>query len=354
MSTINNILKEERFNKETIVELLNAKGNNSDELFKKAAEVKHKYIGNKVHLRGLIELTNHCSKNCHYCGICASNKKLKRFMAGMGEVEKAIKFAHDNNYGSLVIQSGELQSEKFISFIEQILFSTNRIGKGTLGVTLSCGEQTMETYQKWKQAGAHRYLLRMEASDKELYRKLHPNNLKHDFGIRLQALKNLQKCGYQTGTGVMIGLPFQTVENLANDLLFMRYFDIDMCGMGPYIENVDTELYKYRELVPAIIRRLDLSLKMIAILRIMMKDINIAATTAMQTLVNGGREMALKAGANIMMPNITPGLYREQYSIYNNKPGLREEAEDSKQSIEELIARAGSTTGYGEQGNSRH
>ncbi len=354
MTTIKNILKDELYNYETLVELLNAEGSDSNLLFKKAEEIKQKYIGNKVHLRGLIELTNHCSKNCYYCGIGASNKNLKRFMVSMKEVEKAIRFTYDNNYGSIVIQSGELQGEKFLSFIEDILFSVNRIGKGTLGVTLSCGEQTMETYQRWKKAGADRYLLRIETSDKELYYKLHPNNTKHNFENRLQALKNLQKCGYQTGTGVMIGLPFQTVENLANDLVFMRDFDIDMCGMGPYIEHIDTKLYEYRELIPSVTKRVDLSLKMIAILRIMMKDVNIAATTAMQTLVSGGREMALKAGANIMMPNTTPGIYREQYALYNNKPGLKEEAEDSKQSIEQLINRAGCVTGYGEQGNSKH
>jgi len=154
--------------------------------------------------------------------------------------------------------------------------------------------------------------------------------------------------------GVMIGLPFQTIENLADDLIFMRDFDIDMCGMGPYIEHIDTKLYEYKHLVPSKEIRLDLSLKMIAILRIMMKDINIASTTAMQTLVDGGREMALKAGANILMPNTTPGLYREQYALYDNKPGLDEEAEDSKQSIEKLIERAGCITAYGEQGNAPH
>jgi len=354
MSNIQSILKQELYNHQTIVKLLEADGDDRLRLFEKAAEIKHKYIGNKVHLRGLIELTNKCTKNCYYCGIGASNKSINRFMVSIPEAEKAIQFAYDNNYGSIVIQSGELQTEEFISTIEKILLSANKIGKGSLGITLSCGEQSINTYQRWKNAGAHRYLLRIEASDKELYYKLHPNNLKHDFGIRLQALKSLQQLGYQTGTGVMIGLPFQTVSNLANDLLFMRHFDIDMCGMGPYIEHVDTELYKYKDLVPSISKRIDLSLKMIAILRIMMKDVNIAATTAMQTLVNGGREMALKAGANIMMPNITPGVYREQYALYKGKPGLDEEAEDSKQSIEKLIKRADCVVGYGEQGNSRH
>jgi len=348
------ILNNELYTHENIVTLLNADGDDRTMLFNKAAEIKHQYIGNKVHLRGLIELTNKCTKNCYYCGIGASNKNVNRFMVSLNEVEKAIKFTYDNNYGSVVIQSGELQGEDFISYIEEILFLVTKVGKGTLGVTLSCGEQSLETYKRWKNAGAHRYLLRIEASNKELYYKLHPNNLKHNFESRLQALKNLQKCGYQTGTGVMIGLPFQTVDDLANDLLFMQKFDIDMCGMGPYIEHSDTELYKYKHLLPSISKRVDLSLKMIAILRIMMKDVNIAATTAMQTLINGGREMALNAGANIMMPNTTPGLYREQYALYKGKPGLNEEAEDSKQSIEKLINRAGCIVGYGEQGNSAH
>ncbi len=354
MTSVSKILADEKYDREAVITLLKSSGADRELLFTKAAEIKQEYIGNKVHLRGLIELTNRCYKNCYYCGIRASNKKVKRFTVGLPEIEQAIKFTYDNNYGSIVIQSGELQSEEFTNSIENILSSIKKIGKGTLGVTLSCGEQSMETYRRWKEAGATRYLLRIESSDKDLYYKLHPNNKKHNFEDRLKALKYLRNCGYQTGTGVMIGLPFQTIENLADDLLFMRNLDIDMCGMGPYIEHADTELYKYRKKVPPKETRVDLSLKMIAILRIMMKDINIASTTAMQTLINGGREMALKAGANIVMPNTTPGLYREQYALYNNKPGINEEAEDSKQSIEKMIERAGCIVAYGEMGNSRH
>lgn len=354
MTSISQILDQERFDKESIVSLLKAEGSDRELLFAKASNVKKEFIGNKVHLRGLIELTNRCTKNCYYCGIGASNKNVHRYMVTLSEVEKAIRFAFENNYGSIVIQTGELQGENFISYIEEILQLATDISNGTLGITLSCGEQSMETYQRWKNAGAHRYLLRIESSSRELYYKLHPDDLKHNFETRLDALKNLQNCGYQTGTGVMIGLPFQTIENLADDLLFMRDIDIDMCGMGPYIEHVDTELYKYIDLVPSKEKRADLSLKMIAILRIMMKDVNIASTTAMQTLVDGGREKALVAGANILMPNVTPGLYREQYALYNNKPGLDEEAEDSKQSIEKIITGAGCIPGYGEMGNARH
>lgn len=354
MSSVSKILTRGRFDKESIVTLLYAEGVDRDLLFAKAAKVKQEYIGNQVHLRGLIELTNKCTKNCYYCGIRSSNKNVKRFMMTMPKVKKAIQFTYDNEYGSIVIQSGELQNESFIKEIENILLAIKEIGNGKIGVTLSCGEQTIETYRRWRKAGAHRYLLRIESSNKDLYYKLHPKDEKHNFETRLEALKNLQKCGYQTGTGVMIGLPFQTIENLADDILFMKDFDIDMCGMGPYIKHVDTELYKYKDMVPSKEIRLDLSLKMIAILRIIMKNINIASTTAMQTLIDGGREMALKAGANILMPNITPGQYREQYALYNNKPGLDEEAEDSKKSIEQLIAKAGCVTAYREQGNAPH
>lgn len=352
MTTIEKILNEEKYNTETLVELLGSK--DITPILAKAAAVKQKYIGNKVHLRGLIEMTNYCTKNCYYCGIRSANKNVERFMVSDKEMDSAVHFTYNNNYGSIVIQSGELQDDGFIDRIENTLHRINEIGGGKLGVTLSCGEQTIETYSRWRNAGADRYLLRIEASNKDLYYKLHPHNQKHNFETRLGALEDLQKTGYQTGTGVMIGLPFQTLEDLASDLLFMQNFDIDMCGMGPYIECVDTELYRYIDLVPSKEIRLDLSLKMIALLRIMMKDVNIASTTAMQTLVNGGREMALKAGANILMPNVTPGMYREKYSLYNNKPGVDEEAEDSKISIEKLIKRSGCIVAYDEQGNAPH
>lgn len=354
MLTVQEILDREIYNKDSLVKLLKAEGKDSDLIFEKAAKIKFENIGKKVHLRGLIELTNRCAKNCHYCGIASGCKDVKRFMLDETDIEKAIRFIINSNYGSIVIQTGELKSETFTKQIEDILLKIKELGKGKLGVTLSCGEQSIDTYRRWKIAGAHRYLLRIETSDEELYYKLHPRDSLHNYQTRLKALSNLQELGYQTGTGVMIGLPYQTYENLANDLLFMKDFDIDMCGMGPYIEHSDTPLYKYRDLVPSMAKRLDLSLKMIALLRIMMKDINIAATTAMQTLVDGGREMALEAGANILMPNTTPGIYREEYSLYNNKPGINEEAEDSKKSIEELIKNAGCIPAYGEKGNSRH
>jgi len=168
------------------------------------------------------------------------------------------------------------------------------------------------------------------------------------------AIEDIQKAGYQTGTGVMIGLPFQTIENLADDLLFIKRMDIDMVGMGPYIEHEDTPLYAFRNLLMPKEDRFKLSLKMVAILRILMKDINIAATTAMQAIDKLGREKALKVGANILMPNLTPLQYREGYLLYEDKPCIDEEAEQCKTCLEARIHLAGDDIGFGEWGDSKH
>jgi biotin synthase len=197
-------------------------------------------------------------------------------------------------------------------------------------------------------------LLRIEVSNPALYLKLHPNNKSHDYHNRLEALKMLRKTGFQVGTGVMIGLPFQTISDLADDLIFFREFDIDMAGMGPYVEHADTPLYAYRNKLLPLKQRFDLSLKMVAILRIMMKNINIAATTAMQTIDPQGREKALMVGANVIMPNLTPVKYRQNYLLYENKPCQDEEADACKNCLEGRIHMAGDTIGYGEWGDSIH
>lgn len=354
MNKIKRILFHRRFTKETLVELLQAGPEDTAMIFEKAAKLKAMHIGNKVHLRGLIEISNVCAKNCLYCGIRRGNKDVERYTVSDKEIEKAIQFAINNKLSSIVIQSGELSSPDFIRRIEETLKKTKKLSKGILGITLSCGEQSDETYRRWKEAGAHRYLLRIESSNKELYYKIHPKDKLHDFDTRLNALQSLKNLGYQTGTGVMIGLPTQTLEDLADDLLFMRKFDIHMCGMGPYVEHENTPLYQYKDQLLSKEERVNLTLKMIALLRIMMPNINIASTTALQAMVEGGREMALKVGANIMMPNITPGLYRNNYALYENKPETNEEAEDSRQNLEELIQRAGCQVIYDEWGDSKH
>ena len=197
-------------------------------------------------------------------------------------------------------------------------------------------------------------MLRIESSNKDLYNKIHPNNEEHSHETRLKCLKNLQEIGYQTGTGVMIGIPFQTYDDLANDLLFMQKFDIDMVGMGPFIEHDQTPMYQYKNQLMSLKDRFRLTLKMISVLRIMMKDINIAAATALQAIDPLGREKALRIGANIIMPNITPTTERANYLLYQNKPCIDEGADDCTNCMEARINMADGVIGYGEWGDSKH
>lgn len=349
---ISDILYKDNLTKSDIITLLNSKGDDIDLLLKYSKEIKNKFIGNKVYLRGIIEFSNICSKNCYYCGIRKDNKEIERYSVDNEEVISAARFAFENNYGSIALQTGELQSESNTRMIEHQLQEIMKLSGGKLGVTLSCGEQTEEVYKRWFDAGAHRYLLRIEASDKELYKKLHPNNDLHSFEKRINCLHLLKKTGYQVGTGVMIGLPFQTIENMADDLLFMKDLDIDMCGMGPYIEHHATPLYDHRETLLSLQDRLELSLKMLAIMRIIMKDINIVATTALQTISTKGREDAIRFASNIVMPNITPTKYRDGYKLYENKPGCDQDCEDSIIAIKELVKNAGSELCLNEWGDS--
>lgn len=351
---IDKILNKTTLDRDDIIFLLNLNPNDSTKLFEKSIEIKNKNIGNKVYFRGLIEFSNICEKDCFYCGIRKSNSNFKRYNLTDSEILDSAKFAYTEKYGSIVLQSGEISSCKFTNRIENLLREIKTLSNNTLGVTISLGEQSEKTYKKWFKAGAHRYLLRIETSSKDLYEKIHPKNKKHSFEDRLNCLKLLKETGYQVGTGVMVGLPFQTIENLADDLLFMKNLDIDMCGMGPYIEHEDTPLFRYKTKLLSPRKRFVLTLKMIAILRIIMPNINIAASTAMQAIDPIGREKALKIGANIIMPNITPVTFRNDYSLYKNKPCTNEEASDCKNCLEARINIAGSEIAYNEWGDSLH
>jgi biotin synthase len=352
--SIKEILENENFKRDDIISLLKSEGDDKTLLYKKSSEIKEKYIGKKVWFRGLIEFSNICGKDCLYCGIRKGNKNLTRYNLSDEEILTAAIFAYDNRYGSIALQSGEIESQFVTDRIENLLFRLKDLSNGELGVTLSVGEQEPEVYKKWYDAGAHRYLLRVESTNEALYHKIHPNNSKHSFSRRLECLKDLQDIGYQTGTGVMIGLPFQTMDDLAGDLLFMKEFNIDMCGMGPYIEHADTPLIQHADKLLPLKERFDLTLKMIAVIRIMMKDINIVAATALQAIDPVGREKAVMIGANILMPNITPGKYRDSYKLYDNKPCTDDSAEDCQSCLEARVSLADSEVIYGEWGDSKH
>lgn len=344
------------FTKENIVELLGEKDpNRVQQLYDDAFRTKIDNVGNKVYLRGLVEITNICRKNCLYCGIRRDNPSNDRYEIDIEDVIPAARFAYEQGYGSMVIQGGERHDKKFRDKITSILKEVRKISsESPLGITLSLGEQPFDVYQEWFEAGAHRYLLRIESSTQELFEKIHPVDESHSFQTRLTALKDLRRAGYQVGTGVMIGLPFQTLGHLADDLLFFKNFDIDMCGMGPYLEHSQTPLYQYKDLLIPKEERLQLSLKMVAILRLMMPKINIAATTAMQSIDPAGREKAILAGANVIMPNLTLTEVRGDYSIYENKPGVGEDASITSSSLERMLQNAGIPIGYNEWGDSLH
>jgi len=324
-NSLKNILNKSLLSKDDIVTLLSLRKPDEKALvFDKAAEIRKEAIGNKVYLRGLVEYSNTCRKNCFYCGIRASNNNVERYEVNEEEVLACAQHAYDHGYGSFVLQSGERTSAAFIKKIGKILEGIKKLSDGKLGITLSCGEQTIETYQYWYDCGAHRYLLRFESSDSDLYYTIHPQDKLHQFGNRMLALKQLREVGYQVGSGMMIGLPGQTFLNLADDLMLLQKLDVDMVGMGPYIEHAETPLYQFqKDLIPKA-ERLELALLTIAVLRILMKDINIATATALDSLSSDGREKAIKAGANILMPNLTPVNYRENYFLYDNKPYLTE------------------------------
>lgn len=324
-----------------------------DRLFKAAYAVKERVSGRKVFLRGIIEASNICAKDCYYCGIRKSSRNIERFQLSISEIVDAAMWADTHHYGSIVIQSGERCDEPFVKLIEDAVREIKVKSGGRLGITLSMGEQTPEVYRRWFNAGAHRYLLRIESSNPELYRKLHPAD--HSHAVRLKCLETLRNTGYQVGTGVMIGLPFQTLDDLVGDLLFFQRMDVDMIGMGPYLVSKETPLAKEMpdfETLKA--QQLKLGLKMIAAARLLLKNVNIAATTALQALDPRGREQGLLAGANVIMPNLTAVQYRSSYQLYDNKPCLDENSEQCRFCLERRVQSIGESIAWDEWGDSRH
>ena len=337
--------------RESIKALLAMDGERGRALLATADELRRKVIGHRVHFRGIIELSNLCIKNCYYCGIRRDHSDVERFSLSKDEILDCTEWAAIHRYGSVVLQSGERSDERFVSFIEDLIFNIKRQSGGALGITLSLGEQTAETYARWFEAGAHRYLLRIETSSRQLYESLHPAD--HEYDARVKCLHELRRIGYQVGTGVMIGLPGQTLDDLADDVLFFCELDVDMIGMGPYVVHEATPLAnEVDNSENGRAERLDLALRMIAVVRLAMPDINIAATTALQALHPLGREKGLRAGANIIMPIITPTEYRKHYQLYDGKPCIEDSAGQCQECLEGRIRSTGDVIAYAEWGDS--
>ena len=346
------ILLRQDLDADAIKVLLSAKGDRLDALLRRGLEVKLSHLDNYVHLRGLIEFGNNCEKNCLYCGLRSGNAKVRRYCLSDEEVLSCARLAQELGYGSVALQAGERSDPEFIDRIARLVSEIKKIDGGSLGITLSLGEQEEETYRRWFEAGAHRYLLRIESSDEELYYKIHPNNGRHSFRRRVDCLESLKRIGYQTGTGVMVGLPFQTPDHLAADLLFFKRMDVAMLGLGPYIPHPDTPLYQFKDIIPSAAERMELTLKMIAVARLIMPEINMVAATANQTIDPQGREKAIAAGANVIMPNLTPGEYRESYFIYPDKACVKDEPDQCGRCLDIRLAAIGHKILYNAWGDS--
>ena len=291
--------------KDEIVTLLQY---NSSDLFVAADEVRKSFVGDEVHLRALIEFSNICKNNCHYCGLRVDNKNVERYKLSKEDILRLAKNAVKMGFRTIVMQSGESKVIP-IDTLAEIIIEIKKL-KPTPAITLSIGELSTDEFKTLKNAGVNRFLLRIETTDRDLYEKYHPNM---DFENRLRCLKDLKELGYEVGTGCLVGLPEQTLESLADDILFFKEIDADMIGIGPFIPHKDTPLNDAQG------GSFDLALKVMAITRLLLPDINIPATTAMEALKENGRVIALQSGANVIMPNITLDDVRKKYEIYPGK-----------------------------------
>lgn len=319
-------------------------------LWERADRIRGERVGEAVHLRGLVEISNHCVRNCHYCGLRAANRRIDRYRMTAAEILRCAEQAVALGYGTLVLQSGEderIEAGWLAEIIRHIKATT------PLALTLSLGERSEADLRAWKDAGADRYLLRFETSDRELYRAIHPDR-GETVSDRLTLLRQLRRLGYETGSGVMVGIPGQHYTVLAEDILLFAELDLDMIGIGPFIAHPDTPL---GQTVPAgpegeqVPTTIVMTCKAVALARIIRPDANIPATTAVAAMDAGlGRTLALQCGANVIMPNLTPLQYRERYAIYPGKADQLEAADRSDFQIREQIAALGRRVGIGQGG----
>lgn len=309
-TNIDKLISHKSLCKEEFVALLN---NNSkelrNELARHAQVARQKYYGNQIYIRGLIEFTNYCKNDCYYCGIRCSNHQLTRYRLTKEEILNCCKKGYSLGFRTFVLQGGEdayYNDERMVDIV-----STIRNHYPDCAITLSLGERSYESYQKLYNAGANRYLLRHETANREHYEMLHPSTM--SLTNRMECLRNLHSIGYQVGCGFMVGSPFQTTETLAEDLLFIQDFKPEMVGIGPYISHRDTPFKNKTN------GTLEDTLLLISILRLIHPNLLLPATTALGTIAEDGREQGILAGANVIMPNLSPVNIRDQYSLYDNK-----------------------------------
>ncbi len=300
-------------------------------LRKKANQKKEETFGKSVYIRGLIEFTNYCKNDCYYCGIRCSNRQVKRYRLSLEDILACCEAGVNLNIQTYVLQGGEdpfFNDDKLVEIIKKI-----KEKYPEKAVTLSVGERSAESYQKLKDAGADRYLLRHETATDEHYQKLHPENL--TLANRKECLYHLQNTGFQTGAGFMVGSPYQTDEHLANDLLFLKKLNPEMVGIGPFIHHNDTPFSSYPD---GTVKK---TILMVSLTRLLLPKALLPSTTALASLDPDGRKIALLSGANVVMPNLTPLSERKNYLLYQNKIAVGEETAECFQKLKEEIESIG-------------
>ncbi|MBQ9015110.1 MAG: [Firmicutes bacterium] len=306
-------------------------GEEEEALFAAADRVRRENYGDAVYVRGLIEFTNHCRNDCYYCGIRRSNRSLSRYRLDRETILACCREGYGLGYRTFVLQGGEdpwYTDEILCDIVSQI-----HREHPDCAITLSLGERSRDSYQRLFEAGARRYLLRQEAADEKLYRMLHPSRMSCE--NRKRCLYALKGIGYQVGSGFMVGAPGQRWEHLIGDLRFLQQLQPDMIGIGPYLRHQDTP---YRDQPNG---SMQLTLRLIAILRLMFPGALIPSTTALGTIDPQGRELGLKAGANVVMPNLSPAAVREKYELYDNKICTGEESAQCRSCLEMRVFSAG-------------
>jgi len=302
-----------------------------NDLISKADIVRRSVYGTDIYIRGLIEFTNYCKNNCYYCGIRRDNKNAERYRLDSDDIFKCCSEGYSLGYRTFVLQGGEdmyYNDKKICSIVYRI-----KSAYPDCAVTLSIGERSKESYKAFFNAGASRYLLRHETADEKHYVQLHPNEM--SLKNRKQCLWDLKEIGYQVGSGFMVGSPYQTVHNIISDIHFLKELNPDMIGIGTYITHKDTPFANKNN------GSLSLTIRLVAVLRLMFPHALIPATTALGTIHPLGREMALKAGANVIMLNLSPFDIRRKYSLYDNKKFTGTESAQSKESLEKMAESLG-------------
>lgn len=320
-----------RLEREEYLQLLNHQKEVQDQLRDLARAETEKHFHRKIYIRGLIEISNICKNNCYYCGIRRGNKNLHRYHLSMEEILEAVDFGSQLGFQTFVLQGGEDPRNDRDFYLE--IIRAVKAHNPQAALTLSIGEWSYEDYKAFKEAGADRFFLRHETRNKAHYRKLHPEEM--DLDRRIQCLRNLKSLGYQTGTGIMVGSPYQSKETIIEDLLFIQDLQPEMVGIGPYVPHEDTP---FGQEAPGSV---DLTVFLIHILRLMLPNANIPATTSLNTLSHRGRDRAIDGGANVYMPNLTPAKNREDYSLYNNKACFKVEAGENLEDLKKLMADMG-------------